>query len=232
MSLSSKRRVLRVFGVVSCALVALVSFRYLLGAGPVPPNVAENVFRHPWLLLHVIGAATALLVAPLQLSPALRSGSPSRHRWLGRTYVLGCTLGGVSGAVLAFGSVAGPVASAGFGLLAAAWLVATTAGWLSAARGRIAQHRAWMLRSFSLTYAAVTLRVYLAVLPLLPVTFLQGYRAIAFLCWVPNLLVAELLLRRAPERVAATSSSTSLRTSAPSCAPQEPPLTPASASPP
>jgi hypothetical protein len=30
----------------------------------------------------------------------------------------------------------------------------------------------------------------------LHVPFLEGYRAISFLCWVPNLAVAEIWLRR------------------------------------
>lgn len=204
-----RSRSLGVLNVVSCALIALVSFRYLFGVGPVPPTIAQNAFAAPWLVLHVAGAATALLLSPPQLFPSWRARAPRLHRWVGRVYVLGCTLGGVSGAVLAWGSTAGPVATAGFGTLAVLWLYTTTAGWLSALGGRIGEHRAWMVRSFSLTYAAVTLRIYLAVLPALPIAFVDGYRAIAFLCWVPNLFVAELLLRRArlassPQRLASS----------------------------
>jgi Predicted membrane protein (DUF2306) len=200
------RRTLRVLGVLSCALIALVSFRYLFGVGPVPPNVAGNGFAAPWLVLHVAGAALALSVSPLQLLPNLRARSPRLHRWLGRLYVLGCTGGGVAGVPLAWGSTAGPTATVGFGVLAVAWLVTTTLGWLSAARGQLTEHHAWMVRSFSLTYAAVTLRIYLALLPVLPVEFMDGYRAIAFLCWVPNLIVAELFLRRAHRLGSVTSA--------------------------
>lgn len=53
------------------------------------------------------------------------------------------------------------------------------------------------IRSFSLTYAAVTLRIYSAILPALPLAFVSGYQAISFLCWVSHLVAAELLLRRA-----------------------------------
>jgi hypothetical protein len=179
-----------------CAAIALVSFRYLLGVGPIPPIIAENLLRKPWLVLHVAGSATALLVSPLQLIPAIRKRRPTLHRWLGRLYTLGCTLGGVAGLPLAVGSAAGGVATAGFGLLAMLWLWTTLAGWRAGFRHQIAEHRIWMLRSFSLTYAAVTLRIYLAILPLLPIAFVTGYRAVAFLCWVPNLLLAELLVRR------------------------------------
>lgn len=49
-----------------------------------------------------------------------------------------------------------------------------------------------------------------AILPILPIAFLTGYRVIAFLCWVPSLLVAQLLLRRGPRApsLSATPSAT------------------------
>jgi hypothetical protein len=183
-----------------CSVIALVSYRYLLGVGPVPPLIGQNAFRQVWLVTHVAGAATALLISPLQLIAAVRRRTPRLHRWIGRVYVLACVVGGVAGIPLALGSAAGGVATAGFGLLAAAWLVTTLRGWRAGYHNRGAEHRAWMIRSFSLTYAAVTLRLYLAILPLLPVAFVDGYRVISFLCWVPNLLLAEYFLR--PRRAA------------------------------
>ena len=59
-----------------------------------------------------------------------------------------------------------------------------------------------MIRSFALTFAAVTLRLYLPLVPLLGISFVDGYRAISFLAWVPNLIVAELYLRGAFSRAA------------------------------
>jgi len=53
-----------------------------------------------------------------------------------------------------------------------------------------------MIRSFALTLAAVTLRIYIPIGLALPVPFEVSYQAISFLCWVPNLLLAELYLRR------------------------------------
>lgn len=179
-----------------CSAIALFSFRYVVGVGFVPPNIAENSFKNPWLTLHVAGAATALLVSPLQLMPGVRRGRPSLHRWLGRLYVVGCTVGGIAGLPLAFGSSAGVVATVGFSLLAVAWLVTTSAGWLAGWRKHTIQHRVWMMRSFALTFAAVTLRIYLFILPALPVTFVSGYRVISFLCWVPNLIIAELFVQQ------------------------------------
>jgi len=46
-----------------------------------------------------------------------------------------------------------------------------------------------------MTFAAVTLRLALPLPPLLGVNFLDGYRAISWLCWIANLAVLELYLR-------------------------------------
>ena len=47
--------------------------------------------------------------------------------------------------------------------------------------------------------AAVTLRIYLPLVMILDLPFLPSYRAISFLAWVPNLMLAELWLRRRPQ---------------------------------
>ena len=57
-----ERRSVGVLSVLACALVALVSFRYLVRVGPVPPTIAHNALTAPWLVLHVAGAAMALLL--------------------------------------------------------------------------------------------------------------------------------------------------------------------------
>jgi len=89
------------------------------------------------------------------------------------------------------------VASAGFGALGCLWLFAAYQGYRSAREGRFDAHRRWMIRSFALTFAAVTLRLDLPLLILSGAPFLPGYRLISFLCWVPNLLLAEAYLRGA-----------------------------------
>lgn len=193
------------------AIIALVSYRYMAGIGTVPSGIANNGFVAPWLIVHVASAATALLISPTQFLPKLRTSLGGLHRWVGRTYVVACIVGGVSGFVLALGSLAGPVATAGFGLLATLWVITTVMGWRRATQRRFAEHRKWMIRSFALTFAAVTLRLYLSLLLLTPIGFEDGYRAISFLCWVPNLLVAEFWLRRAtlPRVQAAAARSSS-----------------------
>jgi hypothetical protein len=186
-------------GALSCAVIALVSYRYVLGVGPAPDVVATNLLKAPWLVVHVGAAATALLTAPVQFVPAIRARFRRVHRWVGRVYAVSCVIGGAAGAILAFGASTGPISTAGFATLAVLWIAVTALAWRHARRRDFVAHRAWMLRSFALTFAAVTLRLYLPLLTILPVDFADGYRAISFLCWVPNLLAAELYVRtRAP----------------------------------
>ena len=180
--------------------VALFSYRYLPRIGPLAPTILQNLFARPWLDVHVAGAATALLIGPAQFLPGLRARRRALHRWMGRAYVAGCLVGGVGGLVMAFGSTAGPVATAGFGGLGAIWIIATIQGWRLAMARRFDEHRAWMIRSFALTFAAVTLRLYLPLIPLADVPFVDGYRAVSFLCWVPNLLAAEIFIRAGAAR--------------------------------
>lgn len=181
---------------VFCGLIALVSMRYLLSIGPVPPAIFDNGFRQPFLVIHVAAAATALLVSPLQLLPRVRQRLPQWHRMTGRVYAVGCLVGGLSGFMLALGATTGLPSTLGFGLLAIAWIYTTAQGWRYAVRRDFTRHRAWMIRSFALTCAAVTLRIYLPIVDLLLLPFVESYRAISFLCWVPNLLIAEAYLRR------------------------------------
>jgi uncharacterized membrane protein len=179
------------------AAVALFSYRYLPRVGPLAPDILANLFARPWLDVHVAGAATALLVGPVQFLPWVRRRLPALHRTLGRIYVVGCLAGGVGGLVMAFGTTAGPIATAGFASLAVCWIIANVQGWRLAMARRLDAHRAWMLRSFALTFAAVTLRIYIVVLPMLGVAPIDAYRAASFLAWIPNLILVELYLRGA-----------------------------------
>ena len=176
--------------------VALVSARYLLPEVPFPaPPMLTQIAQWPMAVLaHVGGGVTALALGSFQL--VTRRG-PRRiwHRWGGRIYVLACLISAVAGFWLALHASAGPVATAGFGCLAVAWFVATLMGWRKAVTGDFARHRRWMIRSLSLTFAAVTLRILLPLIPLTGLDFVEGYRAISFLCWVPNLLLVEAWLR-------------------------------------
>lgn len=184
------------FWILSLA-VALVSWRFLFwGVDMTMPAMAYHLeARALALYLHIGLAPVALAVLPFQFSTRLRKTRPGLHRWLGRIYGAAVLLAGLAGLSLALNADAGPVAGAGFGLLAVLWLGATAQAVRLAILRRVAEHRRWMIRSAALTLAAVTLRIYL---PLLEMTvgFEIGYLLVAWLSWVPNLVLAEAILMR------------------------------------
>jgi hypothetical protein len=186
----------QVIAIGLCAAIALFAYRYLLGIGAPPDLIAGNSFVSPWLVVHATAAATALLLGPFQFWAGLRARMPVLHRWNGRVYVSACVVGGLTGFILALGASTGPVSTLGFGSLAIAWLGSTILAWRLAVARHFVDHRQWMIRSFALTLAAVTLRLYVPMSLLLPISLETAYQAISFLCWVPNLIVAELYLRR------------------------------------
>jgi hypothetical protein len=180
--------------------IGLVSYRYLLPGAPggAPPILANSFAHYGFLTVHAGFAATALILGPFQFLRRVRLTRPALHRWTGRTYAVCSVAGGAAGLVLAFGARTGPVSTAGFGLLAVSWITATSLAWRAALARRFAEHRRWMIRSYAMTFAAVTLRIYLPFAFLSPWGYDNTYRAISFLAWVPNLIVAEVYLQRRP----------------------------------
>jgi len=85
----------------------------------------------------------------------------------------------------------------GFGILAVLRFFTGMQAYRMVKTGNIEAHRQWMMRNFGLTLAAVTLRLYLPLtLGVLHWPFRPSYIAISWLCWVPNLLIAEWMVRR------------------------------------
>jgi len=189
-------KTLRFGGALLGTLVALFSYRYVAKLGLVPPNVLANRFFNPWIIWHAGAASTALLIGTLQFSRTIRQRWPKFHRRCGWLYVLSCVVGGVSAAVLSAGISSGPIAGSGFGVLSFLWIYVTVQGLLAARAKNFRQHRAWMIRSYALTFAAVTLRLYLPISQIIGIDFMTAYRCIAWLSWVPNLLVAEAYIRK------------------------------------
>ena len=176
-----------------CFAVALYSTTYFLGP-PGDRHFSRYIFP---LRLHIAGGLGALLAGPWQFSGKLRARALNLHRWLGRFYLLEVALGSLAGLVMATVSEEGLPTHLGFGALAVLWFFTGLQAYRMVLRGNIAAHRQWMIRNFALTFAAVTLRNYMPLmLFVLHWPFRPTYITVSWLCWVPNLLIAEWLVRR------------------------------------
>ena len=149
------------------------------------------------LYSHVVGAAVALGLGAFQFSTRLRTTRPQLHRWMGRLYLgVGVLVGRHRRPDHGDARIGGLPARLGFGLLAVVWLFTGARAYLAIRSGNTAAHRRWMVRNFSLTFAAVTLRLYLPASGVAGVPFEVAYPIIAWVAWVPNLIVAEWWFNR------------------------------------
>jgi hypothetical protein len=146
---------------------------------------------------HVFASAVALALGSFQFSARLRARHLALHRWSGRLYLgVGVLVGGLAGLFMAAHAFGGLAARLGFAGLALGWLYTGLRAYLAIRARNIVFHRRWMVRNFALTFAAVTLRLWLPASVASGIAFELAYPVIAWLCWVPNLLVAELLFNR------------------------------------
>ena len=167
------------------------------------PEQREVYMRREFVLgVHVLSGMLALVIGPFQFVARLRRRFLRIHRFLGATYIASCTGLGLSGLVLATTSYPSWVTSLGFGLLGLSMLFTTWTALRMVLAHRFADHRRWMIRSFSLIFAAVMLRIMtplygvLSSAGLVSFSFATAYTWIAWLCWLPNLLIALWFTRR------------------------------------
>lgn len=146
---------------------------------------------------HILLGGLALIVGFSQFFKSLRTKRLKLHRNLGKVYVVAVLLSGIAGLIIAFFAQGGITAAMGFALLALFWLFTTIKAYTAIKQKDIERHQQWMIRSYALCFAAVTLRLYLPLfLAVIQMEFIPAYKIIAWLCWVPNLLVAEFLIIR------------------------------------
>jgi uncharacterized membrane protein len=97
----------------------------------------------------------ALLIGPINFSSRIRQRHLRLHRVLGRIYVVSVFVGAATGVALAAGRPGFPGTSG----QAAAWVVCTSAAFITARNRQIVQHRQWMARSYAVTFTFVSSRV-------------------------------------------------------------------------
>jgi len=151
----------------------------------------------PAFYIHIITGSIVLITGVFQLSQWIRERYPAWHRASGRVYIFIILIfTAPSGLVMAAYANGGLAAGVGFALLALLWWFFTWKGFRNAIRKNLEAHREFMLRSYALTFAAVTLRLYSFLLALAGFRGESIYILIAWLSWVPSLMVMEIYIRQ------------------------------------
>ncbi len=195
---------LMVFFAIGIAIIAVVPYLTFNPSNFSP--VFEGRFPDSsvfWLYMHVITGGIALLVGSFQFWKWLRNKHRNVHRLLGRIYMfLGIFPASVSGLVIAQDTVAGLSGALGFSLMAIAWFITGAISLYAILNKNVHTHRRWMIRNFSLTLAAVTLRLWLPILIVSQIgvgiesdpAFMTAYQIVPWLSWIPNLIIAEWII--------------------------------------
>lgn len=141
--------------------------------------------------LHIFGGIIALVAGALQMIPSLRVRAVL-HRKLGLLYVGSVALSSIAGVEVAKHAYGGLSNTAAFTILAILWFAATGCAWWHIRQGRIHQHKIWMIRSYALTFTAVSLRAQLGLLQgFTSMSFAEAYSIVPWFSWVGNLLFVE-----------------------------------------
>lgn len=197
----------------AAAFVTRYPFYYFL-------HFSENGFTNPqhgapnywvmrgWLLLHISGGMIALLTGPFQFSQSLRRRYLKAHRLSGRVYLSAVLCGSVAAFRLAVSTSFGKAFGFGLIMLAVAWVTTSGMAYYAILKRQIPVHKEWMVRSYVVTFAFVTFRVFNDYPPFN--TWLPGNELAitnAWACWSVPLLFTEVALQVARLRTGTSAQA-------------------------
>jgi len=178
-----------------------LSFRADIGFLRLKQEAIETGWYLPAFYCHIFGSSIILIIGLFQFIP-IRQFNRELHKILGKIYVVGVLFFASPGAyVMTLFIHRGPGVIASFLIQNTLWIICTASAWIFIKKGNVDAHVKMMRRSYALAFAAVMLRLYIWLCHVLGngVDFQYNYLIISFLSWVPNLIVVELINRRASQ---------------------------------
>lgn len=139
---------------------------------------------------HIIFGGISLFIGWRQFGSTFRNKYIKLHRIIGKLYISAVVISSVSAVYMGIYANGGIISSVGFIMLGFIWLITTLAGVTQIRKGNVIKHQQFMVYSYACTFAAVTLRLWYPLLQSIIHDPNKSYLAVAWLCWLPNLLVA------------------------------------------
>lgn len=185
------------------ALFFILMLRITLNYFPISSNIAflqikqtEVLGIKPYLFIfyvHVCASIFTLLAGFTQFNTSLLKTYPFIHQWIGKLYVFVVLfLASPSGFYIGLFANGGFYSKISFVTLAVLWFYFTLKGFLLIKKNNINSHKAFMARSFALAFSAITLRLWkVIIINLFHPAPMDVYQIIAWLGWIPNLLIIE-----------------------------------------
>jgi uncharacterized membrane protein len=174
---------------------------------PFNPNVSflmikqtEVEHRPEYLYFFYTHVYTSIFVLLFGFLAILKKdfGIKNLHKNLGKLYILLILVlaapSGIYMGVFANGGISSKIS---FVILGCLWWFSTYKAYQLARQKNFSQHKQWMWRSFALTLSAITLRMWKVIIVyLFHPNPMDVYQIIAWLGWVPNILIIEYLITK------------------------------------
>jgi hypothetical protein len=154
---------------------------------------------------HFAAGAVILVLGSIQLIEPVRERYPVFHSWVGRIYVLSSLVAAIGGLIFiaAKGTIGGVIMNTGFSLYGVLMIIASVETYRHAVARRIDKHRAWALRLYALAIGSWLYRMDYGFWVQLTGGIghqhnFEGWfdRLMSFFFYIPNLLVAEIFIKR------------------------------------
>lgn len=184
--------------VVSLSLNALSYFNFNVTYGFL--RLKQAAIATGWYLpayyAHVLAAGLILVLGLFQLRTTISLRWRKLHRLLGQCYAYGILFfAAPGGLVMSFFINRGPWVLTSFLIQSACWFLFTALAVRAVKKRNIEEHARWMWRSYALTFAAVTLRLYVFLFTnSYDMSAPEAYGIIAWLSWTINLVAVEIYL--------------------------------------
>lgn len=184
--------------VVSLSLNALSYFNFNFTYGFL--RLKQAAIATGWYLpayyAHVLAAGLILVLGLFQLRTTISLRWRKLHRFLGKCYAYGILFfAAPGGLVMSFFINRGPWVLTSFFIQSACWFSFTALAVRAVKKRNIEEHARWMWRSYALTFAAVTLRLYVFLFTSsYDMSAPEAYGIIAWLSWTINLVAVEIYL--------------------------------------
>lgn len=159
-------------------------------------QLLADPFWNSAFYMHIFLGGLALLIGWAQFGTNFRNKNKGLHKQIGKVYVLSVLSSAVAGIYIAFSATGGLLAALGFICLGLVWLITTLMALISIKKSRVDVYQKLMAYSYAACFAAVTSRIWLSLLVPVFGNFTIVYIIVAWFCWVPNLVVAKLVIKR------------------------------------
>jgi len=184
-----------------CYLMLLITLQYIPWHTDVAflrikqDYISRDYYRWAFLL-HAYTAILALAAGFTQFSPLIRNQLPRIHRISGWLYlIVVLLLAGPSGIIIGIHANGGWSSQLGFCLLGILWIYFSWIALQKVKQRDIQAHRDFMYRSFALALSAISLRAWkYVIVALWQPRPMDTYRIVAWLGWVGNLILAEIII--------------------------------------